>query len=58
MSSSHCRVFSSPAVLRIAVTNDWNEAFVGAQPTLPFQRGSVSSKTDAGSSLSLTARLS
>ena len=44
--------------MRIAVTNDWNEAFVGAQPTFPFQRGPVRSNTDAGRSVSSTARLS
>ena len=35
--------------------NAWNEALVGANPTRPRQWGSVSSKTEAGSSSSATA---
>jgi hypothetical protein len=52
MPSSHSRVAASPSFSRIAVTNAWNEAFVGGKPILPFHSGSTKSKMDAGSSLS------
>ncbi len=54
-STSHCCVFSSPAESRIAVTNAWNDAFVGAIPTLPFHAGSVRSKTESGTWPSVNA---
>ena len=46
---------SSPSERRIAVTNAWNEAFVGAIPILPFHFGSVRSKTESGTSSSESA---
>ena len=39
--SSQSRVRSSPARSRIALTNAWNDAFVGGRPILPLQRGFV-----------------
>ena len=47
-STSHCRVASSPSESLIAVTNAWNDAFVGAIPIRPFHFGSVRSKTESG----------
>ena len=54
MPSSHASVFSSPSESRIAVTNAWNDAFVGAIPMRPFHFGSVNSRTEAGSSSSVS----
>src|SRR3712207_810044 len=48
IASSHCLALSSPAVIRSPVTNDWNDALVGAQPILPFHSGVVSWKMLVG----------
>ena len=45
-------VASSPSESRMAVTNAWKDAFVGAMPIRPFQTGSVRSKTESGTSSS------
>ena len=46
---------SSPSSSSIALTNAWNDAFVGAIPILPFHFGSVRSKTESGTSSSVSA---
>ena len=51
---SHSAVRSSPTCTRRDVTNAWKDAFVGAQPTLPFHIGCVKSKMLSGSSSILT----
>ena len=45
-------VASSPSESRMAVTNAWKDAFVGAMPIRPFHFGSVRSKTESGTSSS------
>ena len=56
MPCSHALVRASPAVMSMAVTNDWNEPLVGARPMRPFHLGSVRLKTLAGSSAAGTLR--
>ena len=48
-------VRSSPTSSRIAVTKAWKDAFVGAMPILPFHFGSVRSKTESGTSASVSS---